>query len=463
MQNKLCDVTKCLPTVAHAAGVLSGRDRKKKLEIGLLFDVLFLDWQISFGVRLFFVTRCPPVPLVACQKAQTRKNGANGATFRVKIPSWSNAVFCGVDGREGCKRATTVLYVGNCLFTGSQRRKNSTGNGLWRFVGKIPHWHQTPVFVEIWWRETPRYFSVPARFPDFCRLILWRAVESREPGCNIPWGSGHGGWREHQQGSWQILDLQRQIMKGKIQSLGKATFKTTSRRWEMEPGSLKHSVSLSVTISWRRGKKLWNSTRVECCSCMRTWAIRKRTRKSILSNPLYHAATAAWVDHGLRFTQASMWSALSLLHLVGDSAKELGQHTVQLDTSCPVIWCEPGHCVHADYTVAGRKIWNRASMSFPFGQTSLWLSKACHPLSRTCILTHVLSRMLWRSRLTPLATRYWVFNLVKLQASNFQEQHHLSIHKRIVTSRLVKVCTLLTTLIPPLVPPTDSDECLQDA
>ena len=85
MQNKLCDVTKCLTTVA--AGVLSGRDRKKKLETGLLFQVLLRDWQISFGVRLFFVTRCPHVPLVACQKAQTRKNCANWATFRVKISS----------------------------------------------------------------------------------------------------------------------------------------------------------------------------------------------------------------------------------------------------------------------------------------------------------------------------------------------------------------------------------------
>ena len=45
MQNKLCDVTKCLTVVA--AGVLSGRDRKKKLETGLLFAVLLLDLQIS--------------------------------------------------------------------------------------------------------------------------------------------------------------------------------------------------------------------------------------------------------------------------------------------------------------------------------------------------------------------------------------------------------------------------------
>ena len=35
--------------------------------------------------------------------------------------------------------------------------------------------------------------------------------------------------------------------------------------------------------------------------------------------------------------------------------------------------------------------------------------------------------------------------------SNFQELHHLSIHKCIATSRLVKLCTFLTTLISPLV------------
>ena len=115
MQNKLCDVTKCLTTVA--AGVLSSRDRKKKLETGLLFEVLLLDQQISFGVRLFFVTRCPQVPLVTCQKAQTWKNCANGASFRVKMCSWSNDVFVELMAEEDAK--TPVLYVGNCLFTGS--------------------------------------------------------------------------------------------------------------------------------------------------------------------------------------------------------------------------------------------------------------------------------------------------------------------------------------------------------
>ena len=115
MQNKLCDVTKCLTTVA--AGVLSCRDRKKKLETGLLFEVLLLDQQISFGVRLFFVTRCPHVPLVTCQKAQTWKKCANGASFRVKMYSSSSFIFVELMGEEDAK--TPVLYVGNCLFTGS--------------------------------------------------------------------------------------------------------------------------------------------------------------------------------------------------------------------------------------------------------------------------------------------------------------------------------------------------------
>ena len=105
IQNKLCDVTKCFTSVD--AGVLSGRDRKKKLETRLLFEVLLLGWQISFGVRLFFVTRCPDVPLVACQKAQTRKLCANG-NFRVKMCSCTT--FCGVMGEDDAKAPEGLLY-----------------------------------------------------------------------------------------------------------------------------------------------------------------------------------------------------------------------------------------------------------------------------------------------------------------------------------------------------------------
>ena len=53
--------------------------------------------------------------------------------------------------------------------------------------------------------------------------------------------------------------------------------------------------------------------------------------------------------------------------------------------------------------------------------------------------------------LTALTTRYSVSDVVRLQASNFQELHHLSIHKCIATRRLVKVCTFLTTVILPFV------------
>ena len=55
---------------------------------------------------------------------------------------------------------------------------------------------------------------------------------------------------------------------------------------------------------------------------------------------------------------------------------------------------------------------------------------------------------------------YSVSDVVRLQASNCQELHHLSIHKRIATRRLVKVCTFLTTLILPFVdlPPKKINE-----
>ena len=99
-------------------------------------------------------------------------------------------------------------------------------------------------------------------------------------------------------------------------------------------------------------------------------------------------------------------------------------------------------------------------MSFPFGRTRLRFRKVCQLLSRTCILTHVSSSILRRLRLTALTTRYSVSDAVRLQTSNFQELHHLSIHKCIATSRLVKVCTFLTTLIPLLVdlPPKKINE-----
>ena len=50
--------------------------------------------------------------------------------------SCSNDVFVELMGEEDAK--APVPYVGNCLFTGSQRRNNSARNGLRIFVGKVP-------------------------------------------------------------------------------------------------------------------------------------------------------------------------------------------------------------------------------------------------------------------------------------------------------------------------------------
>ena len=99
-------------------------------------------------------------------------------------------------------------------------------------------------------------------------------------------------------------------------------------------------------------------------------------------------------------------------------------------------------------------------MKFPFGRTRLRFRKVCQLLSRTSILTHVSSSILRRLRLNALTTRYSVSDVVRLQASNFQELHHLSIHKCIATRRLVKVCTFLTTLILPFIdlPPKKINE-----
>ena len=236
-------------------------------------------------------------------------------------------------------------------------------------------------------------------------------------------------------------------------------------------------------LMWVR-KNLWNSTRAECGR----EPSERKTRKS------QTLPTASWVDQVLHGRRCGVhWV---LLHYVGDSAKDSCGHTVLLDTSdfnghdsrgrirrltpedelccwfraswdigffrrtlqCALVWTR---ALCPDYTVAGRKILKRASMSFPSGQTRLRFRKACQLLSRTCILTPVSSSMLRRLRLIAIGNRY--SEMVRLQASNLQELHHLSIHKCVVASWLMKVCTFLTTLIPPLVPPTDSDESLRDA
>ena len=76
-------------------------------------------------------------------------------------------------------------------------------------------------------------------------------------------------------------------MKRKILPTGKATFRTTSRRLKkIEAGYM----TQSVTFSWRRGKKLWNSTRVECCSCENEPSERKTRRSQTF---VYQVTTAS--------------------------------------------------------------------------------------------------------------------------------------------------------------------------
>ena len=130
MQNKLCDVKKCLTTVA--AGVLSGIDRKK-LESGLLFEVLLLDQQITFGVRLFFVTRCSCVPLVTCQKARTRKKLCKWGIFLSEDVQLVKRHLCGVGGMQ--KRQYRVR--GTVFSPVPSERRTVQGMDCEDFGGKI--------------------------------------------------------------------------------------------------------------------------------------------------------------------------------------------------------------------------------------------------------------------------------------------------------------------------------------
>ena len=87
------------------------------------------------------------------------------------------------------------------------------------------------------------------------------------------------------------------------------------------------------------------------------------------------------------------------------------------------------------------KILEACINEFPLWPDKTSRMRNMHLPSRTCILTQVSSSMLRRLRLTALATRYSVSGMVRLQASNFQELRHLSIHKCVIARRLVKVCT----------------------
>ena len=146
-------------------GVLSGRDRKKKLETGLLFEVLLLDQQISFGVRLFFVTRCPHMPLVTCHKAQTWKNWANWGVFPSEDVQLVKRRLCGVDGRWECKNASTVRgELSFHLFLAKEEQRREWIVKICPKNTPLTHTKHLCLWCPLRWRETSRYFSVPARF-----------------------------------------------------------------------------------------------------------------------------------------------------------------------------------------------------------------------------------------------------------------------------------------------------------
>ena len=81
----------------------------------------------------------------------------------------------------------------------------------------------------------------------------------------------------------------------KIPSLWKAMFKTTSRRWKLEAGSLKKALRLSVKISWRREKSC-EAQHDPWVLLVRTWAIWRKNLK-ITNFNMYQARTTSWVDH----------------------------------------------------------------------------------------------------------------------------------------------------------------------
>ena len=141
---------------------------------------------------------------------------------------------CGVsDGRGGCKNASLVrgeLSFHRFLAKEEQRREWTVKICREKYPTYTKH---LCLWCPLRWRETSRYFSVPARFV-WTKPAKKRPVESRQPGCKIPGRRRDGGWWEHQQGSWQTPNLQRQLMKRKIPCLWKATFKTTSRHWKLE-------------------------------------------------------------------------------------------------------------------------------------------------------------------------------------------------------------------------------------
>ena len=183
---------------------------------------------------------------------------------------------CGVDGRGECKNASTCTW-GTVFSPVPSEGRTAQGMDCEEFVGKIPPLTQNTCVCGAHFDGGKRQDIFPF-LQDLCGLSLrkkLRAVESRPPGCKVPGRSRDGGWWEHQQGSWQTPNLQRQLMKRKIPSLWKATFKTSSRRWKLESGSLKPALWLSVKISWRREKSC-GTQHDRSVLLVQTWAIWKK-------------------------------------------------------------------------------------------------------------------------------------------------------------------------------------------
>ena len=210
-----------------------------------------------------------------------------------------------------------------------------------------------------------------------------------------------------------------------------------------------------------------------------TWASWKKNQK-ITNFTIYQARTASWVDH--------LWHRCGVYWIFVTPCwwfckRIVSTHYTAGDVKFRWIWqqrkgkgdCRQRMSYDVDFVQAETQLFtggpcrfgvNQSTMSrlyscwtkileacineLPFGRTRLRFRKVCQLLSRTSILTHVSSSILPRLRLTALTTRYSVSDVVRLHASNFQELHHLSIHK-CIARRLVKVCTFLTTLILPFV------------
>ena len=130
---------------------------------------------------------------------------------------------------------------------------------------------------------------------DLCGLSLKKKSDwVTSASCKILLRSRHGCWWEHQQESWQTLNLQRQLMnrkifspflqEGDVQDHVKAL---KNRVRQFEAGCMTVCDNLM-----EERKKLWNWTRIECCSCGREPSERTRRSQTLL----HQAKTSSWVD-----------------------------------------------------------------------------------------------------------------------------------------------------------------------